>query len=108
MLQYSSLTPLERERYEGEVQPYQKTDYKPIIYIYNPMSDTGCNYINLLYCNSELNVKQSIVKWKMKQAKLHNTIITLYESIDIRDGAQECIGFTYNEILTLIMNICTN
>ena len=30
LLQYSSLTPL--ERYEGEVQPYRKTDYKPIIY----------------------------------------------------------------------------
>ena len=68
------------------------------------MSDTGCNYRNLL----EVNVNQSIVKWKMKQAKLHNTIITLYELIDIRDGAQECIGFTLNEILTFIMNICTN
>ena len=34
LLQYSSLTPLERECYEGEVQPYRKTDYKPIIYIY--------------------------------------------------------------------------
>ena len=36
LLQYFSLTPLERECYEGEVQPYRKTDYKPIIYhIYN-------------------------------------------------------------------------
>ena len=24
----------------------------------NPMSDTGCNYIYLLDCNSELNVNQ--------------------------------------------------
>ena len=45
----------------------------------NHMSDTGCNYRKLLDCNSELNVNQPIVKWKMKQAKLHNTIITLYE-----------------------------
>ena len=30
--QSSSLTPLERECYEGKVQPYWKTDYKPIIY----------------------------------------------------------------------------
>ena len=72
------------------------------------MSDTDCNYRNLLDCNSELNVNQLIVKRKMQQAKLHNTIITFYELIDIRDGAQECIGFTYNEILTFIMNICTN
>ena len=28
----SSLTSLERECYEGEVQPYRKTDYKPIIF----------------------------------------------------------------------------
>ena len=74
----------------------------------NPMSDTGCNYINLFDFNSELNVNQSIVKWKRKQATLHNTIITLYELIDIRDGAHECIGFTHYEILTFIMNICTN
>ena len=33
LLQYSSLTPLERECCEGEVQPYRKTDYKPIIYV---------------------------------------------------------------------------
>ena len=32
LLQYTSLTPLERECYE--VQPYRKTDYKLIIYIY--------------------------------------------------------------------------
>ena len=33
LLQYYSLTPLERERYEGDVQPSLKTYYKPIIYI---------------------------------------------------------------------------
>ena len=69
------------------------------IVLSNHMSDTGCNYRNLLNCNSELNVNQLIVKWKMKQTKLHNTIITLYELIDIRDGVQECIGFTHNEML---------
>ena len=31
LLQYSSLTPLERECYEGKVQPYRKTDYKPMM-----------------------------------------------------------------------------
>ena len=33
LLQFTSLTLLESECYEGEVQPYRKTDYKPIIYI---------------------------------------------------------------------------
>ena len=32
LLQYSSLTLLKKEGYEGEVQPYRKTDYKPTIY----------------------------------------------------------------------------
>ena len=31
LLQYSSLTPLKRECYEGEVQPYRKTDCKPMM-----------------------------------------------------------------------------
>ena len=35
----------------------------------------------------------------MKQAKLHNIIITLYELIDIWDGAQESIGFTHMKFL---------
>ena len=34
LLQYSLSTPLERECYEVEAQPYRKTDYKPTIYIY--------------------------------------------------------------------------
>ena len=45
----------------------------------NPMSDTGCNYINLLDCNSELNVNQSIVKWNMKQTN-YTTRLLLYMS----------------------------
>ena len=31
LLQYSSLTPLVWECYEGEVQPYRKTDYKSMM-----------------------------------------------------------------------------
>ena len=71
------------------------------------MYDTGCNYINVLYCNSELNVNQSIVKWKVKHEKC-TTRLLLYMTSLIREGAQACIGFTYNEILTFIINICTN
>ena len=48
VLQYSSLTPLERECYEGEVQPYRKTDYKPIIYIHHPKYMMYIYYV--IYC----------------------------------------------------------
>ena len=34
MIIYSSLTLLKKDCYEEEVQPYWKTDYKPMIYIY--------------------------------------------------------------------------
>ena len=49
LLQYTSLTPLEREWYEGEVQPYRKTDYKPMmmIYIYIYNSDLSSEIINM-------------------------------------------------------------
>ena len=33
LLQYSLLPPLERECYEGGVQPYRKTDYKAMMTI---------------------------------------------------------------------------
>ena len=49
LLQYSSLTPLERECYEGEVQPYRKTGYKPIIYIYIYIYTHTYIYISWIY-----------------------------------------------------------
>ena len=42
---FISLTPLERECYEGEVQPYQKTDYKPIIYKSKLFEHIICKHI---------------------------------------------------------------
>ena len=51
LLQYSLLTPLERECYEGEVQPYRKTDYKLIIYII----DFIMILINYINCNEGIN-----------------------------------------------------
>ena len=46
------LTPLERECYEGEVQPYRKTDYKPIICIYTSLHtlQTNASCIPFIYC----------------------------------------------------------
>ena len=62
--QYSSLTPLEMECYEGEVQPYRKIDYKPILHIVEQLHQalgstrqylllihaiTGCDTTSALY-----------------------------------------------------------
>ena len=49
LLQYSSLTPLERECYEEEVQPYWKTDYKPIIYILSVLSSCESSLLSKSY-----------------------------------------------------------
>jgi len=74
--------------------------------ICNPMSSIGSNYRNLLDSHGELNCLNSILKWEEKKEKLHNTILTLRELIEIRDGLQECIGFTHDEIGAIILNIC--
>ena len=38
----------ERECYEGEVQPYRKTDYKPIMYsVWNVKMNCGMNFFRI-------------------------------------------------------------
>ena len=69
----------------------------------NPMFSIGSNYRNLLNSHGELNCLNSILKWEEKK----DTILTLRESTEIRDGLQECIGFTHDEIGAIILNICT-
>ena len=41
LVEYTSLAPLERERYEGEIQPYRKTDYKLMMMICKYAGDVG-------------------------------------------------------------------
>ena len=74
--------------------------------ICNPMSCTGRNYRNLLDGQGKLNVNNSILKWTERRKTLQNNILTLHELIEIRDGYQDCIGFTNDDILKLILNIC--
>ena len=71
------------------------------------MSSIGSNYRNLLDSHGELSFLNSVLKWEERKEKLHNTILTLRELIEIRDGLQECIGFTHDEIGVIILNICT-
>ena len=74
--------------------------------ISNPMSSTGRNYRNLLDYYGELNANNSILTWTERREELHHTIFTLHELIEIRDGIQECIGFTHSDIDDFISNIC--
>ena len=51
-------------------------------------------------------MKDDIVMWKVKRDSLFNTIKTLYELIDVRDGFKECIRFTIDDINVFIVDIC--
>ena len=54
--------------------------------------------------NGELGIHDCIMNWNETKERLYNTTSTLllHELISIRDGYQECIGFTRNEIVTYI------
>ena len=42
LLQYSTINTLGRECYEGEVQPYWKTDYKPMMMMGIVYNNVNC------------------------------------------------------------------
>ena len=72
------------------------------------MSSAGSNYRNVSYCTGMIPIKDDIAMWKVKRDSLFNTITTLHELIDIRDGFKECIGFTIDDINAFIVNICVH
>ena len=89
LLKYYSLTPLERECYEGEVQPYRKTDYKTIIYIY--ILD---NHYLVLYFNLFPRGSHSTNNRQGQWFKFNDTVI---EEFDLTDATleTECFGGSY-------------
>ena len=66
LLQYSSLTPLERERCGGGVvQPYRKTDYNPIIYIYEAYQEQyRCNPLGDRTIDAGNKLIELMKEWK--------------------------------------------
>ena len=65
LLQYSSLTPLERECYEEEVQPYRKTDYKPMM-----MMNSIVNTCALLFIYYHNNIIHTCTSWRPTYQRL--------------------------------------
>ena len=45
--------------------------------------------------------------WQDKYETINESIITLRELIDVRDGNSECIGFTSDAIDEFILAMCT-
>ena len=72
---------MDKECYEAAVQPYRKTDYKPIIIILD-----GQGTFNLEPC---------LLSLKYNLTNLKNDIHTLNELIYIMDGIKECYVFFF-------------
>ena len=53
------------------------------------MSDAGKNYRSLI----DDDGKCLIMKWTISSKAIENTVSTIRELIDVRDGYKECIGF---------------
>ena len=77
------------------------------IAICNPMSTAGNNYRSVLDANGDYNTNQMVTSWQYTCESIKESIRTLRELIDVRDGYSECIGFTSDEIDEFILALCT-
>ena len=77
------------------------------IAICNPMSTAGKNYRSVLDANGDYNNNQTATSWQYTCESIKESIRTLRELIDVRDGYSECIGFTSDEIDEFILALCT-
>ena len=75
------------------------------------MSTAGKNYRSVLDANhynyNHYNANQMITSWQYTCESIKESIRTLRELIDVRDGYSECIGFTSDEIDEFILALCT-
>ena len=85
---------------------YEGFDAKPSIC--NPMSVSGRNYRSVLNHHGVTNMDRSMLEWNDRCIQLSSTIAMLKELIGVRDGHGECVGFTFDEIGSFILDICIN
>ena len=62
------------------------------------MSAAGKNYRSLIDADGEFNNSRSVMRWTNSSKGIENTVSTIRELIDIRDGYKECIGFSSQEL----------
>ena len=77
------------------------------IAICNPISTAGKNYRSVLDANGDYNTNQIVTSWQYTCESIKESVRTLRELIDVRDGYSECIGFTIDEIDEFILALCT-
>ena len=76
--------------------------------IYNPLSTVGKNYRSVSDANGGYNTNQMVTSWQDTYESIKESIRTLRELIDVRDGYSECIGFTSDKIDEFILALCTH
>ena len=47
------------------------------------------------------------MSWTNSRKTIENTVSTIREVIDIRDGYKECIGFSSQELDVYMLDLCT-
>ena len=71
------------------------------------MSTAGKNYRLVQDANGDYNINQMVTSWQDTCESITEAIRTSRESIDVRDGYSECIGFTSDAIDEFILALCT-
>ena len=75
--------------------------------ISNPMSATCKNYRSLIDDDGEYSNSSRVMKWTISSKAIENTVSTIREVIDVRDGFKECIGFSSQELNVFMLDLCT-
>ena len=70
------------------------------------MSAAGKNYRSLIDDDGECS-NCSVMKWTISSKPIENTVSTIRELIDVRDGYKECIEFSSQELNVFMLDLCT-
>ena len=57
--------------------------------------------------DGECSSSSSVMKWTISSKAIENTVSTIKELIDVRDGYKECIGFSSQELNVFMLDLCT-
>ena len=49
----------------------------------------------------------SVMKWTISSKAIKNKFSTIRELVDVRDGYEECIGFSSQELNVFMPDLCT-
>ena len=71
------------------------------------MSAAGKKYRSLIANDGECNNRRSVMRWTNSSKAIENTVSTIRDLIDIRDGYKECIGYSSQELDVFMLDLYT-